>query len=134
MGGTHWSAMVVDRRTQTCTHYDSIPGMNARIAMRLKDIIAHVMGMRISSVNECSAQQGNSYDCGLFCLATAARLVSERMPSSLVAANQNDTGTPVLLLQHPAVTSRFQDLNSRMMLDFRQNLADWVHSHIPPMH
>jgi len=138
MGGTHWSAMVVDRHSQTCTHYDSIPGMNARIALRLKDCIVHIMAMPTASYIECSAHQGNSYDCGVFCLAVAARLVAEKMPSlaatddlpSLVATD----GMPVLLVQRSAVSSRFEDLNSRVMLDFRKNLATWVHSRIPPAH
>ena len=138
MGGTHWSAMVVDRHSQTCTHYDSIPGMNARIALRLKDCIVHIMAMPTASYIECSAHQGNSYDCGVFCLAVAARLVAEKMPSlvatddvsSLVATD----GMPVLLVQHSAVSCRFEDLNSRVMLDFRKNLATWVHSRIPPAH
>ncbi|MGY3238188.1 hypothetical protein ACVWZ4_001155 [Bradyrhizobium sp. USDA 4472] len=70
--GTHWSLLLVDRRTRgepVAYHYDSVQGHNDEPAERL----AERLGLTLQRAG--MAPQQNSYDCGVFVVDGTRELV-----------------------------------------------------------
>ncbi|XP_061186543.1 sentrin-specific protease 8-like [Saccostrea echinata] len=79
-GGSHWSLLVYIRSRQEFRHYDSSKHTNQeeakRLAYKLQPYVLAPMG-RMKFLEMDGPQQNNSYDCGVFVIATAEHLCKE---------------------------------------------------------
>lgn len=79
-GGSHWSLLVYIRNRQEFRHYDSSRDSNKEIARKLayklQPFVNAPMG-RMKFLEMEGPQQSNSYDCGVFVIATAEHLCKE---------------------------------------------------------
>uniref|UniRef100_A0A7C8Z2M2 Ubiquitin-like protease family profile domain-containing protein n=1 Tax=Opuntia streptacantha TaxID=393608 RepID=A0A7C8Z2M2_OPUST len=79
-GGSHWSLLVFYREANVFVHHDSFQGSNCSYAKRLYKSVALFVASPDSETRyleqECSPQQQNGYDCGLFVIAIARVLCS----------------------------------------------------------
>lgn len=76
-GGTHWSLLVYRRDYNCFEHYDSMDGMNLRIAKKCVSIIKPFICSDVSSAKfeePWTPQQENGYDCGVYVMAIAQTL------------------------------------------------------------
>ncbi|XAR60484.1 Ulp1 peptidase [Bertholletia excelsa] len=76
-GGSHWSLLAFERRTNTFVHHDSFGGLNSGHAKRLYRALLGHMGI-FNTASTCkyvecpsTPQQVNGYDCGLYVAAIA---------------------------------------------------------------
>lgn len=79
-GGSHWSLLVFYREANVFVHHDSFRGSNRLYGRRLYKSVALFAASSDSQTRyleqECSPQQQNGYDCGLFVIAIARVLCS----------------------------------------------------------
>lgn len=68
-GGSHWSLLVFDRKSDVFRHFDSMGGNNQRVALQLMVKVQKLVGQKKPQQElalEKVLQQGNGRDCGLF--------------------------------------------------------------------
>ena len=75
--GTHWSLLVIhiDSNKNRFYHFDSIKGLNHGPALKLtKNVCSYLKLNDHEFVESPCPSQTNSYDCGLFVIASATIL------------------------------------------------------------
>lgn len=79
-GGSHWSLLVFDRKTDHFYHFDSSNGHNQEIAKNLAEKSRKLVGQnqKSSVIDEMCLQQTNSSDCGLYVANFLAELAEEQ--------------------------------------------------------
>ncbi|KAG6629328.1 hypothetical protein I3843_14G078000 [Carya illinoinensis] len=81
-GGSHWSLLAFEKKSNVFVHHDSFRGINKQHAKQLFNAVVGYMGASNSAPGarylECndSPQQVNSYDCGLYVTAIARAICS----------------------------------------------------------
>lgn len=74
-GGSHWSLVVFDKVTLVAKHFDSYSGFNREVAKKTASCLAKVLSLdRYMFVEPDTAQQQNTYDCGVFTLINLRNL------------------------------------------------------------
>jgi len=87
-GGSHWSLLVYERKSQTFYHLDSSTGMNNLVAKELAKKAAKLVEAEQVSVVEMEVeQQTNGHDCGVFLLLNASRVGSVVKDNSDIATS-----------------------------------------------
>ena len=77
-GGSHWSLLAYEKTTNVFVHHDSLGGSNKYDAKRLYESLIPHMGVDIPRPgfieSDCTPQQSNGYDCGLYVIAIAKEI------------------------------------------------------------
>ncbi|CRL04868.1 CLUMA_CG017921, isoform A [Clunio marinus] len=71
-GGTHWSLLVYSRDEGTFFNFDSLSDFNTSNARKIFTTLKNLLNCPFGNFkHERSAQQTNSYDCGIYLLVNA---------------------------------------------------------------
>lgn len=72
--GTHWSLLLLNKQTKTFCHYDSLKGMNDKIALELSKKLSNYFEIWQIIDIDCE-QQTNNTDCGIYVLDNMLRII-----------------------------------------------------------
>lgn len=72
--GTHWSLLLLNKPANAFCHYDSLKGMNDKVALELSKKLSDYFGTWQIVDVDCE-QQTNNTDCGIYVLDNMLRIV-----------------------------------------------------------
>lgn len=95
--GTHWSLLLLSKEMEAFCHYDSLKGMNYKIALELSRKLSEYFDVWQIFDVDCE-QQTNNTDCGIYVLDNMSRII-------LVLKNdlkvENEVITPLKISKLP---------------------------------